>query len=215
MKHIQETSEVYPFLYYQRVFIKGYIALNLPLVMAVTSDVGNGYVYIRRHMNGLRIRDLNNGFVRDAQSAAAVVRANPLRGVQIDQTVSVDLTVKGRDGSFTWMYTKDDVPRIVNSETHTEFLACMPLKTREVPNFNLVTTYLSSFIDWYRMVTGDISMTGPDHWNSHLPVYSECLVDIRAHRGRLIDELVVDVNPRGFAPRIYFTSTLSRMRPDR
>lgn len=205
MQHIRETAEVFPFLYYQRVFIKGYIALALPLIMAVRSEIADGYIYIRRHIHGLRLRDLDNGFARLASGGApSGLKANPIRGIEVANTVSVDLTVKGREDAFTWVYSKDDLPRIVNSETHTEFLACVPVKDRTaLPNFNLVTSYLSSFIDWYRMVTGDVSMTGADHWNSHIQIYGESLVDIRTHRHRPIDDIVIDVYPEGYVPKIF------------
>jgi hypothetical protein len=50
MQHIRDGADVFPFLYYQRVFIQGYIALSVPLVMAVKSEIADGYVYIRRHL---------------------------------------------------------------------------------------------------------------------------------------------------------------------
>ena len=45
MQHICETPDVFPFLYYQRVFIKGYIALAVPVVMAIKSEVADGYAH--------------------------------------------------------------------------------------------------------------------------------------------------------------------------
>jgi hypothetical protein len=175
--------------------------------MAVRSELANGYIYIRRHVRGLRIRDISNSFVRSESGGQPVgVKADPLRETDVANCVAVDVHAKGRNDTLTWLYTKDDLPRIINDETHTEFLACVPTRERvgtPIGHFNLVRSYFDRFIDWYRMVTGDISMTGPDHWNSHIPMYSECLVDISSYGDRPLDEIVVDIAPNRFEPRIF------------
>ena len=206
MHHIQETTDTYPFLYYQRILIKGYISLNLPVIMAIKSTLGDGYIYLRQHLKGIRIRDFDNTLQIDpTRPARPLVARDPTRGLLLNETVTMDVRVRGRSEAMAWAYTKDDQPRIANTETYTEFLACMPLRDHSVPNFNLVTDYFGSFIDWYRIITGDVSMTGPEHWNSHVPIYSQCTMDIRAHRGRPIDEIVIDINPNGFTPLMFHT----------
>jgi hypothetical protein len=112
----------------------------------------------------------------------------------------------GRDESSTWLYSRDDLPRIINDETFTEFLTCVPVRKSSgspIGNLNIITTYYASFIDWYRIVTGDISMVGPDHWNSHIPMYGECLVDVRKYGEKKIDEVVLDVDPAPFYPTMF------------
>jgi len=205
MQHIQETTTVFPFLYYQRIFVKGYIVLAVPTIIAMTSDIAKGYIYIRRRTKGLRIRDLNNAFIRNVSGEAPTgVRENPVRDVV--NSISADARARGRDELLTWVYTKDDLPRIINEETYTEFLACVPVKNRHGPpigNFNLISTYFSDFIDWYRMVTGDISITGPGHWNAQIPMHYDCLIDIRDKTGRPIDEIVQDIDPSHFNPLMF------------
>lgn len=205
MEHIRETATTWPFLYYQRLFVKGYIAIAVPYVMAMTSELATGYIYIRRHTQGLQFRDLNNAFqISDAGGGPIAVRLDPLRDVL--NAVSCDVLVRGRTGKFYWLYTKDDLPRIVNSETHTEFLACVPVKRPTDPlvgNFELVRTFFSRFVDWYRIVTGDVSIVGPDHWKSHIPMYSEELVDITSFGERPIDEIVAEVYPERLSPQIF------------
>jgi hypothetical protein len=53
------------------------------------------------------------------------------------------------------------------------------------------------------MVTGDISMTGPDHWNSHVPMYSECVVDVSVYGDQTFDEIVVNIQPDRFEARMF------------
>jgi hypothetical protein len=205
MEHIRETATTWPFLYYQRIFVKGYVALAVPCVMAMTSELATGYIYIRRYTQGLQIRDLNNEFqISSAGGGPIGVRRDPLRGVPT--AISCHVEVRGRTEGFYWLYTKDDLPRIVNSETHTEFLACVPVKRPNDPpvgNFELVRSFFSRFVDWYRIVTGDVSIVGPDHWKSHLPMYSEELVDITSFSERPIDEIVAEVNPERLTPQIF------------
>ena len=205
MQHIQETAAVFPFLYYQRIFVKGYVVLGIPAVFAVTSDIAKGYIYLRRRTQGLRIRDLSNAFIRDASGGQPIgLRDKPDR--DLAKSISADVMARGRDAPLTWLYTKDDLPRIINEETFTEFLACVPVRHAQEPpvgDFSLVSTYFSNFIDWYRFITGDLSITGPQHWNSHIPMHSECLVDIRQTSGQLIDEVVLQVDPPHFAPRMF------------
>lgn len=205
MQHIQETAAVFPYLYYQRLFVKGYLVVEVPSVFAVTSDVTKGYVYIRRRTKGLRIRDLNNGFIRSVSHGQPIgVRESPVR--DLANSISAEARAYGRDEPLTWVFTKGDLPRIVNDETYTEFLACAPVRDRRDPligNFNLVSTYFNNFIDWYRLITGDISITPPGHWNSHIPMHSECVVDIRSRGSQPIDEVILDIDPSGFQPGMF------------
>jgi len=209
MNHITAAAAEFPFLYYQRIFVKGYFAFATPSVMPIHSALADGYIYIRRRTKGLRIRDLDNAFTRDKPHGQPVgVRANPARNIEVKNCLSAEVRIKGRDESLTWLFSRDDLPRIINDETFTEFLACLPVKQSSgspIGNLNIVTAYYASFIDWYRIITGDVSMTGPDHWNSHIPIYGECLVDIRGHGDRTIDEVVLDVDPGAFSPVMFHT----------
>jgi hypothetical protein len=150
MTHVEGTALDFPFLYYQRAFIKGYVALDLPAVFCIKSDFPNGYIYLRRHIKGLRIRDLDNGFVRlTASGQPNAVRANPVRNIDIANCTAADVSVKGRKERMTWLYTKDDLPRIINDETHSEFIACIPVKNSIEPpvgSFNLIASYLDRFV---------------------------------------------------------------------
>jgi hypothetical protein len=153
----------------------------------------------------LRIRDLSNAFIRNVSGGAPIgVKESPAR--DLANSVSADVMARGRNDPFTWVYTKDDLPRIVNEETYTEFLACAPVKRSEgspIGNFNLVSSYFSNFIDWYRLVTGDISITGPGHWNAQIPMHYDCLVDIRSKTGCPIDEIVQEIDPLHFNPLMF------------
>jgi hypothetical protein len=207
MDHITDTAQIFPFLYYQRIFVKGYLAFAVPAVMPVRSALVDGYIYIRRRTRGLRIRDLENAFTRDdSHGPPTGVINNPVRNIEAKNCISAQVNIWGRDEPFTWLYSRDDLPRIVNDETFTEFLACVPVRHSSgapVGDLNIITTYYASFIDWYRIVTGDISMVGPDHWNSHIPMYGECLVDIRGTGDKKIDEVVLDVDPTSFSPIMF------------
>jgi len=209
MNHITAAAAEFPFLYYQRIFVKGYFAFATPSVMPIHSALADGYIYIRRRTKGLRIRDLDNAFTRDKPHGQPVgVRANPARNIEVKNYLSAEVRIKGRDESLAWLFSRDDLPRIINDETFTEFLACLPVKQSSgspIGNLNIVTAYYASFIDWYRIITGDVSMTGPEDWNSHIPIYGECLVDIRGHGDRTIDEVVLDVDPGAFSPVMFHT----------
>jgi hypothetical protein len=194
MKHITGTAQDFPYLYYQRIFVKGYFALAVPSLMPVHSELVDGYIYIRRRTKGLRVRDLENAFTR------------PVLQGEVKNCVSAEVRVKGREESLTWLYTRDDLPRIINDETFTEFLVCVPAKANSglpVGDMRIISEYYTNFVDWYRIVTGDISMTGPDHWNSHVPMYGECLINISNYGTRTIDEIVIDVDPAPFSPVMF------------
>jgi hypothetical protein len=206
MKHIQKTVKDFKFLYYQRHLIKGYFALPTPTIFAVKSPIGDGYVYLRQRINALQIRDFDNGFLRSVShgNAPIGVRAVPVRG--IPDGISMELALRDRDYTQTWVMTKDDLPRIVNEETYTEFLACIPIKTRDDPivgKYQLISDYYERFIDVYRLVSGDAAVAHFESGLSFMPFTGEEIVEIEDHVTETFDEIVVNYYPKDFAHNVF------------
>jgi len=161
MQHIRKTVKDFKFLYYQRHLVKGCFAVPTPTIFAIKSPIGDGYVYLRQQIEALQIRDFDNAFERSVAhgNAPIGVKKVPVRG--IPDGISMELGLHGRSESQTWVMTKDNLPRIANEETFTEFLACIPLRTRDDPivgKYNLISDYYERFIDIYRLISGDAAV---------------------------------------------------------
>ena len=206
MKHIQKTVKDFKFLYYQRHLIKGYFALPTPTVFAIKSPVGDGYVYLRQRIDALQIRDFDNGFLRSVGhgNAPIGVREVPVRG--IPEGFSLEAQLRGREETQTWVLTKGDLPRIVNEETYTEFLACIPLKSRDDPvvkNYALISDYYERFIDIYRLVSGDSAVMHFESGLSFTPFTGEAMVEIADHVTQTFDEIIIEHHPKDFNHRMF------------
>lgn len=195
----------FKFLYYQRQLVKGFFALPTPTIFAVRSPVGDGYIYLRKRIDTLRIRDFDNGFLRSVDTGAPIgVRKVPVRG--IGDGLSVEAQLHGRPGTQTWVFTKEDLPRLVNEETFTEFIACIPLKTREDPivgKYTLISDYYERFIDVYRLISGDAAVAHFDSGLSFMPFTGEAMVEVAEHVTETFDEIVVNYYPRNFDHRMF------------
>ena len=206
MQHIQKTVKDFKFLYYQRHLIKGYFALPMPTIFAIKSPIGEGYVYLRQRIDALQIRDFDNGFLRRVSSGNAPigVRNVPVRGIA--DGISMELRLHGREDTQTWVMTKDDLPRIVNEETYTEFLACIPIKTRDDPvvgKYHLISEYYERFLDVYRLVSGDAAVAHFESGLSFTPFTGEAIVEIEDHVTETFDEIVVNYYPKDFAHNMF------------
>ncbi|MDH3599849.1 MAG: hypothetical protein OEU26_09470 [Candidatus Tectomicrobia bacterium] len=200
MNHIQKTVKDFKFLYYQRQLCKGYFAIPVPVIFAVKSNVSDGYLYVRQHIKVLRIRDFDNEFIRHVSNKSPIgVKNVPVR--DIANSISAEISVRGREGTQTWAFTKDDLPRVVNEETFTEILACIPLKERDDPlvgKYTLIADYYERFVEWYRMISGDVSIGHIDNWSSVTPFTGEAMVEIDDKVTETFDEIVVNHYPRNF-----------------
>jgi hypothetical protein len=194
----------FKYLYYQRHLVRGHFALPIPTIFAIKSPVGDGYVYLRRRISALQIRDFDNGFVRSISNNSPIgVKNVPVRGIA--DGVSMDARPHGRDEAQTWVFTKGDLPRLINEETFTEFLACIPLKDRNDPivgTYRLIADYYERFIDVYRTVSGDAAVAHFASGRSFVPFTGETMIEIADHVTQTFDEIVVNCDPKNFDHRM-------------
>jgi len=205
MKHIRKTVKDFKYLYYQRYLIKGYFALHTPTIFAIKSPVRDGYAYLRQRIDALQIRDFDNRFQRAPSSGVPVgVAKEPIRGIA--DALSLNIKLHGREEVQTWVLTKGDFPRIINEETFTEFLACIPIKNRDDPiigDYSLIRDYYERFIDVYRLVSGDATLSHFDAGLSFIPFIGEATVEIEDHATETFDEIVQNYSPKNFTHNMY------------
>ncbi|TWB15534.1 hypothetical protein FBZ89_114128 [Nitrospirillum amazonense] len=205
MTHIRQTVKEFKFLYYQRYLAKGFFNFIAPSIVAVKSPVRDGYIYIRQYINVLQVRDFDNGFIFDGQNGAPIGVKNSLVD-GIPESISAKIKILGRSDDQTWSFTKGDFPKIINDETFTEFIVCVPVKDlsdKIIGDYSLISDYYSRFIDIYRMVSGDSSVIRFGEGAAFVPFTGEAVVEIASHVTESIDEIVASYYPRNFTNNMF------------